>query len=258
MQVIRPQGGDPLNRIIMDFDGANGILACGPTVPTDATAGYKPGCIFVHNDGGNNTALYVNEGTAASCDFNLVAVDVPVDFTGLTASVAELNTLDNPILATEAGAGITGGTGTVYKSSVRLVGGIYYSNIIIDLTGLQTSTTDLDIIGQGLSVAHIGQITAARNGTILFGRMTCFETPATGADDIDLYAATEGTGVFDGAVGDLAETAIITSGAAWAAADVKLFGAIPAADKYLYLTNGEAGTVGTFTAGKFLIEMFGY
>lgn len=162
------------------------------------------------------------------------------------------------LLATEAGAGVTGGTGTVYKSAVSREGGIIKTSILIDLTGLQTSTTDLDIIGQGASVAHIGRITAAQNGTILAVRMTCLELPATGADDIDLYAADEGTGVFDGAVGDLAETAIITSGGAWASGTVKGSTGVPAANQYLYLTNGEAGTVGTFTAGKFLIELFGY
>jgi len=53
----------------------NGILiAYGITVPTDATAGYDIGCIFIHTDGGDATALYVNEGTAAECDFNAITV----------------------------------------------------------------------------------------------------------------------------------------------------------------------------------------
>ena len=161
-------------------------------------------------------------------------------------------------LATEAGAGITGGTGTVYRTSVEKIGGIIYTKILIDLTGLASSTTDLDIIGQGASAAHIGQITTAKNGTILTGRMTCLEVPVGGADDIDLYAATEGTGVFDGGIAALAETAIITSGGAWTLALTKAIGADIAADKYLYLCGGEAGTAATYTAGKFLIELEGY
>jgi hypothetical protein len=32
---------------------------------------------------------------------------------------------------------------------------------------------------------------------------------------------------------------------------------VPAADSYLYVCNGEAAG-GTFTAGKFLIELFGH
>lgn len=174
-----------------------------------------------------------------------------LDSTGILA-------LGNNKMATEAGAGVTGGTGTVYKTSVQEFGGIIKTTIMIDLTGLGSSTTDLDIIGQGASAAHLGQVTAARNGTILHGRMTCLEVPATGADDIDLYAATEATGKFDDAISGLAETALITSGGAWTAGGTKEFSADLVADKYLYLTGGEGGTAGTYTAGKFLIELYGY
>lgn len=167
--------------------------------------------------------------------------------------------IDLKILTNGApGAGISGGTGTVFKSSVIRIGDIIKTSILIDLTGLSSSTTDLDIIGQGTDPAYLGQITAAKNGTILTGRMTCLEVPVGGVADIDLYSATEATGVFDGAVGDLAETAIITAGGNWTLAAVKAFGAIPAANKYLYLTGGAGGTADVYTAGKFLIEIEGY
>lgn len=39
---------------------------------------------------------------------------------------------------------------------------------------------------------------------------------------------------------------------------LRKLGAASAADKYLYLTGGEGGTAGTYTAGKFLIELYGY
>jgi hypothetical protein len=167
--------------------------------------------------------------------------------------------IDLKILTNGApGAGISGGTGTVFKSSVIRIGDIIKTSILIDLTGLSSSTTDLDIIGKGTNPAYLGQITAAKNGTILTGRMTCLEVPVGGVADIDLYSATEATGVFDGAVGDLAETAIITAGGNWTLAAVKAFGAIPAANKYLYLTGGAGGTADVYTAGKFLIEIEGY
>ena len=44
----------------------------GDTVPTDASSGYPIGSIFVQTDGVAGTCLYVNEGTATSCDFNAV------------------------------------------------------------------------------------------------------------------------------------------------------------------------------------------
>jgi len=49
------------------------LLASGAVVPADGTAGYQPGAIFQHTDGGEGTALYVNEGTLAACDFNAVS-----------------------------------------------------------------------------------------------------------------------------------------------------------------------------------------
>lgn len=50
------------------------LIAYGNTVPDDETSGYAIGCIFIHTDGGDATALYVNEGTASSCDFNAITV----------------------------------------------------------------------------------------------------------------------------------------------------------------------------------------
>ena len=158
----------------------------------------------------------------------------------------------------DPGTGISSGTGTVFKSSVQRVGGIIKTSLLIDLTGLASSTTDLDIIGVGAGAAYLGQITAAKNGTILTGRMTCLEVPAGGADDVDLYAATEATGVFDAGIGTLAETALVTAAGAWTLGLTKGLSAIPAANQYLYLCGGEAGTAATYTAGKFLIELEGY
>jgi hypothetical protein len=178
--------------------------------------------------------------------------DISID--NLRASLGALGTL-----ATPAAAGITGGTGTVYKAGVELVGGIYFTRILLDLTGLASSTTDLDIIGQGVSAAHLGQLTVAQNGTILAGRMTCLEVPAGGVTDIDLYWATEATGKFDDAVAGLTETALITAGGAWTLALQKAIAdPVGIANGYLYLTGGAAGTAASYTAGKFLIELFGY
>lgn len=156
-----------------------------------------------------------------------------------------------------AGAGITDGVGAVHRSIIFKVGGIIRTQIYIDLTGLASSTTDLDIIGVGTSAAYIGRVTTALMGEIFAGRMSCIEVPTGGADDVDLYAATEATGAFDGGIAALAETALVTSGGAWARLP-KLFTALPVADAYLYLTGGEAGTAATYTAGKFLIELDGH
>jgi hypothetical protein len=154
--------------------------------------------------------------------------------------------------------GITGGTGTIINATQRRQGKYRLTRIFINLTGLGTSTTDLDVIGKAGGAAYLTQIKAAAHGAPCWGRMICLETPATGADDIDLYSATVGTAVFDDGIAALTETAHVTSGAAWVAGVQKPFTLAIPADNYLYLVNGEAGTVGDYTAGKFLIEIEGY
>jgi len=177
--------------------------------------------------------------------------------TNMSISSTGVADLSANTLATEAGTGITGGTDTVYRSSIIQEGGIITTRLLIDLTGLR-STGSGDIIGvNGTSNAcHIGQITAAQNGTILAGRMTCFETPAGGDPDINVHSATEATGVEDGAISSLTETLLVNSGDL-AVSNVVFFEAVPAANEYLYLTTG-AATDADYTAGKLLIELFGY
>ena len=168
-----------------------------------------------------------------------------------------VTSFDANTLSTEAGTGITTGSGTIYKSAVQRIGRIITTKILIDLTGLR-STGSGDIIGvNGTSlVCHIGQITAAQNGTILTGSMECFEAPAGGDPDINIHSATESTGVEDGAISGLSETLLVNSGDATLGSKV-FFSAVPAADEFLYLTTG-AATDADYTAGKLFIEMMGY
>ena len=179
---------------------------------------------------------------------------------GDTISVETGGTLDltAATLTTPAGVGITGGTGTIYKHNLSAAGTLKRLTIYIDLTGLASSTTDLDVIGVAGGAAHIGRILAAEVSTVEAIRMTCLELPAGGVTDIDLYCATEGTAVFDDGIAALTETALVTAGGAWANGTTKGATAVPAANQYMYLTCGAGGTAATYTAGKFLIEIFGY
>ena len=161
------------------------------------------------------------------------------------------------VMATEAATGITTGTGTIYASSVVEVGGIVTTRILMDLTGLR-STAGGDIIGvDGTSLdCHIGRITAAKNGTILTGKMICLEAPTGGDPDIDVYSATESTGSEDDAISGLTETLLVNSGDL-TLGSLDVFAAVPAADEYLYLVCGTT-TNADFTAGKIVIELEGY
>jgi|TARA_R110002153_G_scaffold192133_1_gene345423 hypothetical protein len=167
-------------------------------------------------------------------------------------------------MATEAtgGAGIEG-TAAVYitqvnrlKSDVATNVNIVKTTIMIDLTGLKDGGTAGDIIGKdGSGVAFIGKVTAANQGSVFGVTMTCVETPAGGSTDIDLFSATEGTGVNDTAIGDLTETQIINAGAA--SAGTMVAGGDIAADQFLYLVSQGTGDA-TYTAGRFLIEITGF
>lgn len=159
-------------------------------------------------------------------------------------------------IANPAGVGITAGTGTVYETSVARNNGIVTTSIMIDLTGLNSGGTAGDIIGtNGAGVAYIARITTADNGTVFGVKMTCYELPAGGDTDIDLYSATEGTGVEDVAISTLTETQIINSGTL--ALGTTAFGTDIVADQYLYLV-GQGTSNATYTAGRLLIEIFGY
>ena len=162
-------------------------------------------------------------------------------------------------LLTGPAAGITSGTGTIARTSVTTEGGLQITRILVDLTGLASSTTDLDIIGVGANPAFIAQISSAESGTILGGTVTCLELPAGGVTDIDVYKATVGTGVFDGAATSLTgQGAVLTSGGAWALGTVRSIGADSiASGDFLYLTSGAAGTAATYTAGRLLFTLFG-
>jgi hypothetical protein len=158
-------------------------------------------------------------------------------------------------VAPQVGSGITGGTGTICKTSFATQGGIKVMQILIDLTGLNSGGTAGDIIGvNGTSnPCYIAQIPSTY--TVLGGRMTCLETPAGGDTDIDLYSATEGTGTEDTDITTLTETQIINAGTQ-SIGTVTYFAADPAANTYFYLV-GQGTSNATYTAGRFLIEVFG-
>ena len=72
-------------------DPARGIvLGAGITKPTDAVIGYAPGCIWIDTDASAGSQVYVNEGTRASADFNILT---GVGLSGLTATADEINSV---------------------------------------------------------------------------------------------------------------------------------------------------------------------
>jgi hypothetical protein len=202
---------------------------------------------------------------AASALVNAASRQGVTPSTQLSAQQLPLSVLGN-MLDGQIGGGLLNdgaaagaiGTGGFATNGIVREGGLIKTTICVDLTGLASSATDLDIIGQGVSAAYLGRVTDEQNGVIIGGTMECLEVPAGGADDIDLYVASEGTGAFDVGIGTLTETAVVTSGAAWTLG--RVLGTSPDAvinRSYLYLVAGEASAAGTYTAGRYLITLYG-
>lgn len=180
--------------------------------------------------------------------------------TAVSSTADELNYLDAN-LATNIltrGAGVD--TAESYVGSIWRSGGLIITRIVVDISTLIGSATDLDIIGESAAAScNWGQITTAKSGTLIGGLVTCLEVPAGGTADIDFYSSDVSTGTQDVIITDAAlgtETALVTSGGAWTSGTSKGMTALPTANDYLYITNGAAAG-GTFTAGKFLIQFFG-
>jgi len=269
--LARPTKAGILTSIALDTDGGDLTLT--------VTGGYNADAdtSIVFDDAGDMVVfMSVKTGTTyqwtaiaqEGTDVALETLDVDslsIGGTAVTSTAAELNQLDATVLtagsimanlATTAGVGITG-TAANFASRVEKIGTLFKTTILIDLAGLNSGGTANDIIGaNGAGVAHLGQITAARNGTIFAGLLTCLETPATGDNDIDLWSAVEATGVEDTLVTDLTETQLCDSGDLTSASRIPLT-AFPAANSYLYLAGGTGDSSATYSTGILLIELWG-
>lgn len=184
---------------------------------------------------------------------------IDLDGTLVTSTAAEINQLDGNILADMTpGTGISTGTGTICEHSVTKVGGLFKTEILIDLTGLNSGGGILDVIGKdgGTANCHIGQITAAVNGTIIAAKIEGHEVPAGGDPDINVYTSTDATLAQDTAISAGAGQALMVNAGDMTASSVVNFTAWPAADSYMYLVSG-AVTDADYTGGRCLITLWG-
>lgn len=208
----------------------------------------------------NSSALVVNgtiSETVSSVQYLVASqYDVGTDPNEIPINgyLGALAFMDSQFQQLAVGTGITAGVGTICKTSSGMEGGVSVTRVIIDLTGLNSGGTAGDIIGVN-GTANPCYILALPSITVLGGRMTCLEAPAGGDTDIDLYSATEATGVEDQAITALTETQLINGGVQ-ALGTTTYFAADPTFNGYLYLV-GQGTANATYTAGRFLIEIFG-
>jgi len=236
----------------------NMFRTAGTTAITDFHDGEVGDIIVVQAA----STITITDGTpinlAGNVNFDMVSGDVLVLAMVFDQKWYEVSrTVEAEALLT-AGTGITTGTGTLFKTSIERVGTIIKTSILVDLTGLHSTAAD-DIIGvDGTALdCHLGQITAAKSGTIIGGTIKCLETPATGDPDINVYANVESTGSESDDPSGLTGTGILVNTGDHSVGSEDYFTAFPAANEYLYLVAG-AATDADYTAGRLLIELYGY
>ena len=167
----------------------------------------------------------------------------------------------------ETVTGLGGGLDGVELGQVQI--GSYNSEVIttiyLDLgqggaTDIVSSGTAGDVIGENdAAAAFATQVTTAKNGVIYKAELICMETPVGG--DTDINVTLHASSLAEDAAGESGGHVIVNGGAqAIGRHSTGDAAAIEAAagggNDYLYLTHGGT-TAGTYTAGKFLIRLFG-
>lgn len=144
----------------LTYDSDKNILAAtGTTVPTDGTAGYAKGCIFIDTDvGAGSQGAYINVGTTAACNFDVITTIGAGDIA--TAHIAnDAVTLDKLV--------------NITRGSI-LVGGVANAP-----SELATKTSGQILVGDGndlKSVAVSGDVTLAANGAVTIGAKKVLST----------------------------------------------------------------------------------
>ena len=156
---------------------------------------------------------------------------------------------------------LTQGTGitTTYKSWIENYNNEIKTSILIDLDGLRNSGTVGDIIGlDGTSnPCHLGQITNSVCGQVYKIKITCLETPAGGGGTINLYEASVASGKENDDITSLTEKQLFLCDQTWSVGDESVIFTTITPNYYIYLVNGTIGSDAEYTAGQFLIEIFG-
>lgn len=151
------------------------------------------------------------------------------------------------------------GTGGSLTTNRYTRDGTIITEILIDLTGLDSSGTTNDVIGTavpGTDPAYLGRNVTATNGVIYKVEMTCLEVPLTGDADIILVQGSAADETFDDTV---LNTAALCDGTGdWTLGEtvVNIAPAITA-NYYYYLTQGAADNA-TYTAGQYMIRFYGH
>lgn len=119
-------------------EAGNIMMAHGTTVPSDAAVGFAKGCLFADTNAAIGSILYLNEGTPASADFNVVESGAS-NITGIT---------------TASGSGLTGGA-TSGTASLQ---------VVVDASTVEIATNTIRVKDGGITTAKLadGAVTAKK------------------------------------------------------------------------------------------------
>ena len=146
--------------------------------------------------------------------------------------------------------------------------GTIITKIVVDITGLLVSGTVKDVIGEdGVAAAYMTQVTTAVNGIVYAADIACLETPAGSNTEADIDLVTSSNSLAEDALYDsgTTEVALCPAGADYVAGMFTRSASgldcnnISANSHYIYLADGSgAASGGTYTAGKFIINLYGH
>ena len=161
------------------------LFTSGLVKPVDGTAGYQTGCIFQHTDGTTSTALYVNEGSDTSCDFN------PVGTTTQSGNQSVGGTLDVTGVSTVAVFHATGAA--TLSSTVALADDTSAAKTVTSATPATER-----LIRSELTVTPSASVAVGANGSLAAIRGAVTLTTAKTITDGYLYGV-QGKAILDGA-----------------------------------------------------------
>jgi hypothetical protein len=161
-------------------------------------------------------------------------------------------------VAAEHGAGAVGTSSFGAPQTRRWTNaGVITTQIKFDVTGLASVATANDVIGLAAGgAAYIGRNVEATNGVIFKAEISCLETPLTGDNDINVVANASAVLAYDGAAG----TTYVAGNLGDLLKGQTVQNLLPALTEgdYFYLTAGTGDTAATYTAGMYVLTLYGH
>lgn len=167
-----PTAGVGSHNASEQFRTANGrVFDFGATVPSDGTADYAPGCVFVHSDGAAGARLYVNVGSNTSCNFDAFDGSVGSAAGTLKADIVEEYT---------AATGVTADGVLLKDGGVTATGAVTSTGAVTTTQGVSSGTA-LVVGGRGDSFTADGSsLTGTTSETVLKSKSIPANTLASG------------------------------------------------------------------------------